>query len=160
MPELSPAGTATANPAPDQVVEPLLALFGLFKEHADACITAAGITMPQAVALLRLDTPLSQRELADCLRYDASNITGIVDGLEHLGLVERQVDPADRRVRRVVVTAAGADVVAHMRECLFRDEPLVGALDAHEVTLLAALLAKAIDGREASGWVELFRPRR
>jgi DNA-binding MarR family transcriptional regulator len=160
MPEFSAAGSATVTPSPDQVVEPLLALFGLFKEHADACITAAGITMPQAVALLRLDTPLSQRELADCLRYDASNITGIVDGLEQLGLVERQVDPADRRVRRIVVTGAGADVVTHMRECLFRDEPLVGALDADEITLLSTLLTKAIDGREASGWVELFRPRR
>ena len=160
MPNFSGSTTAPPDERADRVVEPLLALFGLFKEHADSCISAVGITMPQAMALLRLGSSMSQRELATCLRYDASNITGIVDGLEHLGLVERQVDPADRRVRRVVVTAAGADVVAHMRECLFRDEPLVGALDAHEVTLLAALLAKAIDGREASGWVELFRPRR
>jgi DNA-binding MarR family transcriptional regulator len=164
MSEFPAAGATTfaptTSPTADQVVEPLLALFGLFKEHADACITGAGLTMPQAVALLRLDTPLSQRELADCLRYDASNITGIVDGLEQRGLVERQIDAADRRVRRIVVTTAGADVVAHLRECLFRDEPLVGALDADEVARLHELLTKAIDGRAATGWVEIFRPRR
>jgi len=160
MPNFSGSTTAPPDERADRVVEPLLALFGLFKEHADSCISAVGITMPQAMALLRLGSSMSQRELATCLRYDASNITGIVDGLEQLGLVERQVDPADRRVRRIVLTDAGAELVDRLRACLFRDEPLVGALDADEVAQLRDLLTKAIGDREASGWVELFRPGR
>jgi DNA-binding MarR family transcriptional regulator len=156
VPTPSSSPIATEN----RLVEPLVALIGLFKEHAEACIGALGLSMPQAVALLGLDTPLSQRELADCLRYDASNITGIVDGLERRGLVERQVDPTDRRVRRIVVTEDGAALVDHLRECLFRDEPLVGTLDAAEVAQLRDLLVKAVGDRASSSWVEMLRPRR
>ena len=142
------------------VVEPLIALLGLFKEHVDACVTDLGLSVPQAIALLRLDTPLSQRELADCLRYDASNITAIVDGLEQRTLVERQVDETDRRVRRIVVTAQGNEVLTHMRECLFQDAPLVAELNESERLQLHALLTKAVGDRESGGWVDMFRPRR
>lgn len=143
-----------------EVVEPLIALFGLFKEHVDACVTDLGLSAPQAIALFRLDTPLSQRELADCLRYDASNITAIVDGLEQRGLVERQIDASDRRVRRIVITPDGNQLLDHMRECLFQDEPLVGALDETERAQLSALLHKAVGDRVTGGWVDMIRPRR
>lgn len=143
-----------------QVVEPLIALFGLFKEHVDACVGDLGLSAPQAIALFRLDTPLSQRELADCLRYDASNITAIVDGLEQRGLVERQIDAADRRVRRIVITTEGNRMLDHMRECLFQDAPLVGTLDDAERAQLRSLLEKAVGDRTSGGWVDMFRPRR
>jgi DNA-binding MarR family transcriptional regulator len=35
------------------------------------------------------------------------NVTGITDGLEREGLVVREVDPADRRVFRVKLSAEG-----------------------------------------------------
>jgi DNA-binding MarR family transcriptional regulator len=155
-----PASSQRAVAAEARLVEPFIALFGLFKDHAAACIGRVGLPMPQAVALLGLDTPLSQRELADCLRYDASNITGIVDALEQRGLVERQVDPADRRVRRIVVTEQGRALVDETRNCLFRDDPLVGALDEDEIARLRALLVKAVGDRASASWVEMFRPRR
>jgi DNA-binding MarR family transcriptional regulator len=47
------------------------------------------------------------RELAAWLACDASNVTGIVDGLERRGLVTRQSDPDDRRVKHLVLTAEG-----------------------------------------------------
>ena len=46
MPNFSGSTTAPPDERADRVVEPLLALFGLFKEHADSCISAVGITMP------------------------------------------------------------------------------------------------------------------
>jgi DNA-binding MarR family transcriptional regulator len=81
-------------------------------------------------------------ELADVLSCDASNVTGIVDRLESRGLVERQVVPDDRRVKRLVLTDEGAALwEAHHRR-VFADVPLVAGLSAAERRTLFALLQK------------------
>ena len=41
----------------------------------------------------------SLHELSDLLIVSRANVTGLVDCLEHRGLVEREIDPRDRRVR-------------------------------------------------------------
>lgn len=61
----------------------------------------------QAGALLQLADALPMHELAAELGCDNSNVTGLVDRLEARGLVARQESPTDRRVRHVVLTAAG-----------------------------------------------------
>jgi MarR family transcriptional regulator, organic hydroperoxide resistance regulator len=148
--------------APDQdvrLVELVIALFDEFREHANTCMAGFDLSTAHAAALLRLDTPLSQRELADCLKYDASNITGIVDTLEDRGLVERRVDPTDRRVRRLVVTVEGSRVLTHLRTC-FEEASLVERLDDDERTQLRVLLAKAVGDRTPTSWAEMLRNRR
>ncbi len=49
----------------------------------------------QARALheLDLERPISMRELAQRLKSDPSNVTGLIDRLEARGLVERRADP-------------------------------------------------------------------
>lgn len=49
----------------------------------------------------------SQKDLAEFLRLDPSQVVAIVDELEKRGLVERAPDPADRRTKIIVATAAG-----------------------------------------------------
>lgn len=142
-----------------KLVELLLVLFDQIREHAFAGIAAVDLSIPQAAALLRLNSPLSQRELADCLKYDASNITSIIDTLERRGLVERQIDPADRRVRRLIPTDAGHAVIAQLRHHLIEDTTLVNELDDAERAQLQILLTKAVGSRTASGWVDMFRAR-
>ncbi|HTD80126.1 MAG TPA: MarR family transcriptional regulator, partial [Chloroflexota bacterium] len=61
------------------------------------------------------EPPISMRELAERLRSDPSNVTGLIDRLEARGLVERRPDPKDRRIKGLALTSAGAK----MRECLF-----------------------------------------
>jgi DNA-binding MarR family transcriptional regulator len=62
----------------------------------------------QQVGLLRmLDVPMSMRAYAEDLSCDPSNVTGLVDRAERLGLVERVPDPLDRRVRMLTLTAKG-----------------------------------------------------
>ena len=59
--------------------------------------------------LLRLNPAgLSQTDLSRQLIMHRSNLTGLVDRLEHRGLVARRDVAADRRAYRVVLTAAGA----------------------------------------------------
>ncbi len=51
--------------------------------------------------------PGTQLALAQQLGVDRTVLTYLLDDLEGAGLIERQPDPADRRARRVVMTAAG-----------------------------------------------------
>ncbi|WP_426322391.1 MarR family winged helix-turn-helix transcriptional regulator [Microbacterium sp. E-13] len=54
----------------------------------------------------------SQRDLAEFLRLDPSQVVSLVDELQSRGLVERQPDPADRRANVVVATDAGRRLAA------------------------------------------------
>lgn len=58
--------------------------------------------------------PGSQLELAHHLGVDRTVMTYLLDDLEGAGLIERRPDPADRRARRVVATAAGRDRLADL----------------------------------------------
>jgi DNA-binding MarR family transcriptional regulator len=63
-------------------------------------------------------------------------VTGIVDRLEARGLVERQPDPADRRVKVAAATAEGRRVARSLRESLrFAREPLAGLSEGERVAL-------------------------
>src|SRR5689334_25243377 len=57
-----------------------------------------------ALRALDPDRPVAMSTLADHMVCDASNITGIVDKLESRGLIARQADERDRRVKMLVVT--------------------------------------------------------
>lgn len=65
------------------------------------------LTARQALAVWHLHEPRSMDDLAAAMACDQSNVTGLVDRLERTGLVERRADPADRRVRMLVLSEAG-----------------------------------------------------
>jgi DNA-binding MarR family transcriptional regulator len=50
-------------------------------------------------------------KVAQALHCDASNATGIIDRLTALSLVMRQDNPADRRVKSLVLTDQGQDTL-------------------------------------------------
>lgn len=56
--------------------------------------------------------PRTQLALAGQLGIDKTAMTYLIDGLERAGLVERRLDPADRRARQVLVTASGQAALA------------------------------------------------
>jgi len=76
----------------------------LFRPHG---LTAAQYNVLSVLGAADAKTGLSQRELGDVLVVDRSNVTGLVDRLEKAGWVKRMDDPADRRVYRITLTAAG-----------------------------------------------------
>jgi len=59
------------------------------------------------LALAVADADVTQRDLAAALSLDPSQIVALVDELEAAGLVRREVDPSDRRSRRIHATEAG-----------------------------------------------------
>src|SRR6266567_1494040 len=78
--------------------------------HFAAVVAELDLAPVQAKALheLNVDPPISMRELAERLKSDPSNVTGLIDRLEARGLVERRPDPKDRRIKGLALTAAGA----------------------------------------------------
>ncbi|MHA6695179.1 MarR family winged helix-turn-helix transcriptional regulator [Homoserinimonas sp. A520] len=59
------------------------------------------------LALVSEDSRPSQRELAEYLRLDPSQVVSLVDALQARGLVRREPDPGDRRANVVVATEDG-----------------------------------------------------
>ena len=85
----------------------------------------------------------SMRALADGWRCDASWVTGIVDGLEERGYVQRQAHPTDRRVKVVGLTALGEKAKARALERIYEPPESFTALTPGEQVQLRDLLTKA-----------------
>jgi DNA-binding MarR family transcriptional regulator len=84
------------------------------------------------------------RRLAQKLKCEPSNVTGIVDRLEARGLVERRPDPSDRRVKLAAATEEGRRVARSLRDALnFAREPLAG-LSTEERLSLRDLLQRML----------------
>ena len=107
-------------------------------EHEEAA-ALAGLTAAQAMTLMLLDQPTSMRKFAERMGCDASNVTGIVDRLEAKGLVARKSDPADRRVKRIVRTAAGDNAVTRFQKEIVRASSLAKLSAKARGGLFAAL---------------------
>ena len=70
---------------------------------------------------------MTQAALASHAHLEGATITHHVDRLEKAGLVRRVQDPADRRVRRLELTPAGAELHARMLADVLRLQELVMA---------------------------------
>jgi DNA-binding MarR family transcriptional regulator len=127
------------------VLRHLLGVMQAMKQHVSDLAVTFDLTLSQLDALKNLGAPCSQRELAQCLHFDASNVTDIVDRLEERGLVVRTIDPTDRRVRRLVLTREGEELRQKLFEQAMAGAPPVTALSAAEQRSLCALLGKIAD---------------
>jgi DNA-binding MarR family transcriptional regulator len=99
-------------PVGARLVHDIVATADLFLRESARLFRPLGLSAAQFNVLNILggsggDRGLSQRELADALVVDRSNVTGLVDRMEAAGWVRRADDPEDRRVYRIKLTAAG-----------------------------------------------------
>ncbi|WP_334172208.1 MarR family winged helix-turn-helix transcriptional regulator [Sinomonas sp.] len=89
----------------------------------------------------------TQRELADFLALDPSQIVSLIDDLEGRGLVSREQGRTDRRQKIVLATPEGerlhAKAEVAMKEC---ETTQLSLLAPGEVTTLRDLLRKALWG--------------
>lgn len=109
----------------------------------DAC-AAANLTPPLLKALLSLDPddPEPMRVLAKGWGCDASWVTGIIDGLEERGYVERRVLASDRRVKVVEVTTLGEAAKHRALDRLHEPPAAITALDPPDQVALRDLMRK------------------
>lgn len=110
------------------------------------------VTGPQLLALeiLRSEGPMSPAALSRALHVSASNVTGIADRLEAKGLLERRRDTDDRRVVRLHLAPAGAELLLAAPSPL-QDTLLTGLNELPELerTAIATSLERVMDLMEA-----------
>ncbi|MBJ7331903.1 MAG: winged helix-turn-helix transcriptional regulator [Solirubrobacteraceae bacterium] len=117
--------------------------WGLLAEH--------GLTPVQGMALSSLDAddPPTMSQLSGLIMCDSSTLTGVVDRLEAVGIVERRPAPNDRRARCVALTEHGREVQARLRAAMAPPPPVLEHLTSEEAAQLYDLLATALE-REAA----------
>ncbi|MEV6582398.1 MarR family transcriptional regulator [Streptomyces sp. NPDC051582] len=125
------------DPLTLEVVELIGSVVARYHEEYEDAAASHQLTGAQArvLNLLSLE-PMPMRRIAQQLKCEPSNITGIVDRLESRGLVERRPDPADRRVKLAAPTQEGLQTADRLRESLdFAREPLAGLSTAERAAL-------------------------
>lgn len=88
---------------------------------------------------------LSQRELADHLTMDRSDLVKVLDELETSGQVRRDPDPQDRRRHRLSLTKAGASTLRRGAHILDEaTENLLAGLTPNQRATLHQLTLRAL----------------
>jgi len=106
----------------------------------------------QILATVAHDEPPTQASLAAHLGIDRTVLTYVLDDLVEHGVLERTVDPADRRVRRLAATASGRELLADLEQRVAdaERELFAGLSDGEQLQLRSALYraASQIHGAE------------
>ncbi len=163
-----PEPGATSLPYPSRLLEyPSALMFLLMREMFR--LSQSGIAgsseaermrFPHFMILLCLEEfgTSSQREVADRLRLDPSDLVGFVDRLERAGYVERRRDDRDRRRYALEVTAAGRRAVRERARVAERmNAELLSELTPQDRNRLRDLLRRAVRRLDVSAANE---PRR
>lgn len=115
--------------------------------HANESLVSLGLKARSYVVLSLAVSGLkpTQRELADFINLDASQIVSIVDDLEKKGLVARQPAPSDRRTNVIVATDLGVERYGQARAVTAQAElESLSALSSDEQQTLRDLLTRVV----------------
>jgi len=115
--------------------------------HANESLVSLGLKARSYVVLSLAVSGLkpTQRELADFINLDASQIVAIVDDLEKKGLVARQPAPSDRRTNVIVATDLGVERYGQARAVTAQAElESLSALSSDEQQTLRDLLTRVV----------------
>ena len=102
----------------------------------------SGVTAPHlsALSVLVFGGARTLGELAEAEQVRPPSITRIVRNLEADGLVEREPDPADRRVKKLRLTSKGRSTKSKLLAALADDLPGIRRLGASDREAFVALL--------------------
>jgi DNA-binding MarR family transcriptional regulator len=128
----------------------LFTFFMKTRSQRDRLLARLRLTPNDVRALTELDgsSGRTMRSLAEEWGCDASNATWIVDRLEKRGLVERRAEPGDRRVKLVVLSAAGVKARKQLLDGLFEPPPELLALPRATLEVLRDSLPGGANDKE------------
>lgn len=135
--------------APHEALMNILYTGTLLAKEGYKILRPHGLTDSQFNLLMLLkyqsdeDVGLTQTELGSMLLVNRSNVTGLIDRLEHSGWVERSGQANDRRVKRIRLTKKGRQKLESAEEVYYRRvTEIMGALSEKEQKQLTRLLEK------------------
>ena len=102
-----------------------------------------GLAGSDIMALLKLEAPMTMKELGQKMSCDPSFITTVADALEKHGLARREASQRDRRSKNIVLTTDGEAVRDRLLRELAARAPWC-ALDTGERQCLLGLLRKML----------------
>jgi DNA-binding MarR family transcriptional regulator len=121
----------------------------------EAAMEPLGITASQfgVLRLVEIRPGSSGADLAHDSMYSPQSTHQMLVTLESAGLIERRRDPHDRRLRRVYVTAAGADtlVEAHRRAVAIEERMVTGLSEKQRHDFASWLVRAAAQAGGAAG---------
>jgi DNA-binding MarR family transcriptional regulator len=125
----------------------LMRFFFVQRGQLPSWAAEAGLSPVQChvLHLIEPEAPLPMSRLAKALSCDASNVTGLIDRLEDQGLVERRPSPADRRVKVLTLTPAGARLRDQLLRRMTGQPHPLARLTPDERKALVAILERLID---------------
>jgi MarR family transcriptional regulator, organic hydroperoxide resistance regulator len=130
-----------------QIVEALSELIKRAHGLSQGIGSDFGLTSSDAMALLKLEEPLTMKELGLRMGCDPSFVTSIADALEKHGLARREPSQHDRRSKNIVLTPEGVRV----RDLIVREisarAPWCTTLDTSERRCLLTLIRKMLTFR-------------
>ena len=122
-------------------------IFSADKPRRMATLSELGLAPMQSMALMQLrpGEPMTMSAMAHALQCDNSNVTGIADRLEAMGLVERRAAEHDRRVKTLVITERGSEVRGQVEQRLSVPPPPLARLSEEDAAALRDILQRALD---------------
>jgi DNA-binding MarR family transcriptional regulator len=144
---------AGARPGPDedlnlQIADALSGLLKFAHDVAQGLATDFGLTASDVMALVKLETPMTMKDLGLKIGCDPSFVTSIADALESHGLARREPSQRDRRSKNIVLTPEGEKARARVCDELFARAPWCTSLDTSERQCLLGLMRKMLRFRE------------
>jgi MarR family transcriptional regulator, transcriptional regulator for hemolysin len=117
----------------------------LMRTRFDRWARTYGMTRAQGVILARLSRQpgMTQNEMAGLCEVEPITVGRLVDRLEARGLLERRLDPADRRIRRLHLLPAAEPILTEIQR--YKNELLgeiTSDLDEATMELLTDALLK------------------
>ncbi len=137
-----------SSPLPTTFHRELISFLLRAKQNVAVAAAQFDLSGPQAFALLLVDDakPRSMKSYSQAHSCDPANITGIIDGLEDMGLVTRKQDPADRRIKVIYLEPAGVKLRAQLLEAVtIVNSQLLAPLTASEQADLAQYICRITD---------------
>ena len=130
-----------------QISDTLPELIKHVHELGQSIATEFGLTGSDAMALFKLDTPMTMKELGQRMGCDPSFITTIADALEKHGLARREPSLRDRRSKNIVLTPEGVTVRERLLSEILSQAPWCTSLDTGERQCLLGLMRKMLRSR-------------
>lgn len=110
------------------------------------------LTIAQAFSLLLMDTSNahSMKSYSQTYSFDAGNLTGIIDGLEEKGLVVREQDPKDRRIKTLRVLPKGIELQKKLLSRMSdENNELFSPLSSQEKVQFSSCILKICEAMES-----------